>query len=61
MFHFHAESAWQLQGPDDKQWNLFFPAPAHGAGVLAGFSVSWPAVVPGGKLDCGKEAGIASS
>lgn len=42
----------------------FFPAAAHGimAGFLAGFSVSWLAVVPGGKLDCGKEAGnIASS
>jgi len=59
----HAQYAWQLQGPDDKQWNLFFPAAAHGivAGFLEGFSVSWLAVVPAGKLDCGKEAGIASS
>ncbi|XP_009578008.1 PREDICTED: target of Nesh-SH3-like, partial [Fulmarus glacialis] len=45
----HAECAWQLQGPDDKQWNLFSPVAAHGivAGFLAGFSVSWLAVVPG--------------
>lgn len=38
----------------------FFPAAAHGivAGFLPSFSVSWLAVVPGGKFDCRKEAGI---
>lgn len=56
----HAERVWQLQGPDDKLWNLFFPVAAHGvaAGFLASFSVSWLVVMAGGKSDFRKEAGI---